>query len=242
MALYLVLLDDGRDDTLHCYKCTGDPETPANWTSQDTYVLDGPIKSVWGYVQSSDIHIAVAGINERDAFAYVKYLKFDPGTDLFVQLDATNNYYDERVDNLDAIYAGESSNGDRCGATIAVRSDGDVLIPYMQLSGGYRDVAYSRKESGSWTRGTSLITGASFDHTGVAAMICPDSDRTHVFTVRSTAGRAKSISSTNGLGTDQAISGVEADTEPFMASGYDYGGTDRVVVGFRDSSGDHVEA
>ncbi|MHA2266015.1 MAG: hypothetical protein ACXAEN_26785 [Candidatus Thorarchaeota archaeon] len=90
--LYVALIDDGRDDTLHIYSCdtTSDPTTEGNWSSEDTYVFDGPIKSVWMFQQSSDLHISVAGINERDDFGWVKYVKFDPGTTEFVQLDATN--------------------------------------------------------------------------------------------------------------------------------------------------------
>ncbi|MHC4715268.1 MAG: hypothetical protein ACYTAN_18690, partial [Planctomycetota bacterium] len=60
MALYAFLRDDAEDETIHVYKCTGDPETPANWTSQDTYRFDGEVYDLCAFVQGGDIHIAVS--------------------------------------------------------------------------------------------------------------------------------------------------------------------------------------
>jgi hypothetical protein len=239
MALYTVLRGT-RIDTLHVYKCTGDPETPGNWSVQDTYVLDAPIYTIWGKVQGSDIHIAVAcfgTLNQhpRDA-SYVKYLRFDPGTDLFIQTDVGNNYYDDAVDNGDAshstFFLGTNA---QVGATIEVRSDGDVVIGYANIDD---KLAYSVKESGTWTRGTVVASTANAVH---AVAVLGDSDRVHFFYYdpASTADLFhRSLSSANVLGTESVVDagmGVESGNQIAGAVTFD-DGTKRVRVAYSDGA------
>jgi hypothetical protein len=165
MALYLVLRDDGQDNVLHVYKCTGDPETPANWVAQDSHGFPGPIKTISSVVQDSDIHIAVAGIG--GVRAYVHYCKFDPGTDAFTVTG-------EVADNGDCNYDGLINPGDVTTCCIAVRSDGDVIIGYLDTS---QYPVYSRREGSSWTRSVSFYSTSS----RTVACCLGISDRTHFF-------------------------------------------------------------
>jgi hypothetical protein len=234
--LYVALIDDGRDDTLHIYSCdtTSDPTTEGNWSSEDTYVFDGPIKSVWMFQQSSDLHISVAGINERDDFGWVKYVKFDPGTTEFVQLDATNNYYDEQVDNNDAHFVGEDAYGDVTVTTLVVRSDGDVLVFYEEdTTAPY----YSRRELGSWTRG--VMVSATSGMGGMVACLGA-SDRTHLFFHDNgiTNLYVRSLSSANVLGssTPEIDADVPATRHTIAGAVAFNDGTARIRVIYEDAN------
>lgn len=234
MAFYCVLKHDTREDTIHVYKAT-DPT--GTWTAQDTYVFDGPILSIWAFVASSDIHIAVAGTRRRnqDDFGFVKYLRYDVGTDA-IDID------EEQVDDNDVFTGLDAVRGSLLvNCSVVVRSDGDVVVNYCALQGTQPTVNYSRRETGSWTRGIQVPSGTTDDYTGCIAELGA-SDRTHFFfTDRSNdAVRHRSLSSGNALGsTDSSVDTVLEQNVPFItinALAFN-DGTARVRVIYEDNLG-----
>lgn len=239
MAFYAVMRHDTRDDTIHIFKCAtaSDPNTITNWTSQATYVLDGPIKSIWTFVHSSDIYITVAGYRKgnQDNFGYVKFLRYDVGTDT-IDID------EEQVDDNDALPK-ETNGGTRTqhGATVAVRSDGDIIVLYSNLvadNDSDSAVSYSRRESGTWTRGVAVAGVANNDISGTAVLGA--SDRIHFFFKRDDLSDVlhRSLSSANALGATTSTVDAVAGTDLFLVGGVSFNdGTARVRVAYEGGNG-----
>ena len=200
MARYAFLRDDTEDETLHVYKSTADPTVPANWSSVETYRFDGEIYDLCTFVQGSDIHLAVSiektlhGVSSDILTAYdrrdVLYLRFDPATDNFDILEESVDF---------------NGRGETVG--IAVRSDGDVILPYTIVSAEVESAIstfeYSRRESGSWPREIEVDSSAILG--GGAQITMGTSDRA-LLVHRSSVGRvAKTLSSTNTLGSSTTI-------------------------------------
>ena len=208
MARYAFLRDDTEDETLHVYKSTADPTVPGNWSSVETYRFDGEIYDLCAFVQGSDIHLAVSvqktlhGVDSEILTAYdrrdVLYLRFDPATD-----------------NFDITEESADFNGRGRYVGVAVRSDGDVVLPYQlqapdTTTATAETAEYSRREAGTWTRETEVDAAASGSADSVQVTM-GTSDRALIVYQDTVDLRAKSLTSANVLGSETTIETVAAD-------------------------------
>lgn len=245
MAFYAVLKHDTREDTIHVFKCptASDPNTITNWTSQATYVLDGDVKSIWVVVHDSDLHIAVAGVRQRNQgnFGFVKYLRYDVGADA---IDIDEEHATVFGGTGEALYFDFSITIDPVtliGTSIAVRSDGDVVVLYTGLNSTKTNwlTYYSRREGGSWTRGIQVPT--SVTQTQVAGVaVLGASDLTHFFWSDRADNQVehRSLSSANSLGTVSVVDSAAALRELGVVNAITFNdGTARVRVLYEDANG-----
>jgi len=175
-------------------KATSDPAVDGNWADVDFSLTGELVVSMWCFEDSGDIHIATQG-----AGGIVRYHVFDPGTDTFT----TKN----EVVVTNAPLAGVEA------CSIAVRSDGDVIIGYAGQDGGDGAIFYAREEGAGWTTNVQVDGAASTnDYSGIV-IVLGLSDRMHFFYFNDTLDDFlhRSLSSTNVLDTaDQVIDATGA--------------------------------
>lgn len=160
MATYAAMVAHSNHSIV-MMKATGDPNTDGNWGTIDSDIYLGQkttIKSLWSFEDSSDIHVATQELNGR-----VSYHVFDPGTDTWT---VRNEFVVEPgtdFDNAPAFHA----------VSLALRSDGDVILvaAYNEASG--ETLRLFRRESGSWTNQANA--GNNADDQGVV-VIGPHTD------------------------------------------------------------------
>ena len=227
-AFYTVVRADA--DELDVYKAT-DPTD--SWTVQDSG--DGPVHAgtLLGYATTVDdniIHI-IAWISDRH-----EYYTFDMDTDQWV--------IDEAVTDTDI----QSTPPDQPWASIAVRSDGDIVVVY----GGETDASMGDEKervdvnirtSGTWSGPTSLDSGGD-KHYGNPNCVLGTNDFVHCLWqhTEDTAFDPPTIwNATQGRSIDPAddsLSTVDlssADTADVLlgqtnAITYDDGGTQRIII------------
>lgn len=204
MAFYAVMKHDTRDDTIHVFKCpaASDPNTITNWTSQATYVFDGQVKSIWVVVDSSDLHILVAGerIVNQDAGGFCKYVRYDVATDA---IDIDEEDTTAKLGSFSTRQGDPPALSDNFfGVTGTVRSDGDVVSIFTDVGGG---LVFNPREGGTWSSSKTAINAATSAISGVAVL--GGSDLTHVFYFVAILDDVhhRSISSSNALGTESTI-------------------------------------
>ncbi len=140
--------------------------------------------------------------------------------------------------------AGQASNAT---VDIDVRSDGDVIIVHQGsdvaiMGSGFQRVAYSRKESGSWTTNIELHTTGS-DEVAQRTVNCVfgTGDNLHIFwwdfAVGVNEGYCKTLDSGNSLSTRvQFHDDIWASDRRPKPISYDRSGTQYVLVLFSDQS------
>jgi len=206
-------------------KASSDPLLDNNWSNQDDSVTitgTDTIQSLWCIEDGQDIHIATQQLNGR-----VAYHLFDPGTDTWTTKDET-------VVTNNPVSASE-------GCSIALRSDGDIIILYTGADASDDAVYYARKE-GSWTTDVRVDGGSANDFQG-AAVVRGASDRMHffykehaIFSVSRVYHR--SLSSGNSLDTQAQIDSTAFIGQAHLfVRGISYvSGATKVFCCYRDTS------
>lgn len=201
-------------------KATSDPSVDGNWADVDFSLTGEPVVSMWCFEDGGDIHIATQG-----AGGIVRYHVFDPGTDTFTtknEVVVTNN----PLAGFEAV-------------SIAVRSDGDVIIGYAGDDAGDAAIFYAREEGSGWTTNVQVDGAATTDdYTGVV-IVLGVSNRMHFFYRNDTDNDAlhRSLSSANSLDTaDQVIDATPNAINFVFAHGVSYvSGATKVRVPYLDS-------
>ena len=123
MAFYTPLLDHSSFDVV-MMKATSSPETDGNWSNQDDSVelrtSEGIAKSLWSFEHNSDIYV----VTQQETNGLVELNIFDPGTDTWTTKNKLVVAGDARSFN------GNTNSGlaNLYGVSVAVRSDGDVVV------------------------------------------------------------------------------------------------------------------
>jgi hypothetical protein len=179
MAYYRVGLDS-TGYRLVMTKATSSPGTDGSWSSIDNPILvsqedvnraashAGTIKSVWCYMESTNIHVATQQDGGRTA-----YHIFSTSSDTWTTRDEYVAFGGTVTDALyEQLYP---------ACSIALRSDGDVIIGYGAAREGAADeIRYARKESGTWTVDVDVASATGLYYTGVV-IVRGTSDRMHFF-------------------------------------------------------------
>ena len=213
MATYAIMLARGGSEIV-AMKASSNPSVDANWSNQGGSVVlaqrghINPVKSMWVYEDGSDLHVATQQLNGR-----VAYHVFDPGTDTWTTSDefvVTNN---------------PNVGFEAC--SIALRSDGDVIIGYSGNDAGDDAIFYARKEGASWTTNVQVDGSASTNNYRGPVVVLGASDRVHFF-YRNVSNVAlsslhRSLSSANSLDTaDQVIDTTVGGVSFIFAHGVSY--------------------
>ncbi len=225
MATYAVMIDPDFQQFVTVVKATADPSVDANWSNVGTNIQLGSIedlnfiKSLWVVEDGSDLHVATQTSDGR-----VAYHVFDPGTDAWTTSD-------EFVSAAGGVPA-------NLACSIALRSDGDVIVGYAADDGAEDEIWYSRKE-GTWTRDTFLGNGGAGDNYNGVVIVRGASDRMHFFYKSDTDGDLlhRSLSSANSLDTvNQSVDTSVATFNFLCGPGVSYvSGATKVRVPYKDS-------
>ncbi len=163
-SVYVVLLDSADNSLIEVHKDSG-PFTEQDSANKPD--VSATVRSMWAYQNGTDLHIAHQASDGR-----VGYSVFHMSTDLW---DGT--IIDEQVD------APSGTLLDK-GVSIAVRSDGDVIVLYLgstdDVGGERQRVDYARREGGTWTFGIAVDNGGAVDWFG-AVIVRGSDDRMHFF-------------------------------------------------------------
>lgn len=168
---YYTVLVETTGNTPEVFMAT-DPTS--SFTAQDTGNNPTAVPiSMWATIDGADIHIATV----QDDNPELQYHVFHTATDLW---DGT--IVDETVENI-----ATRPDTTRMTCSIAVRSDGDVIILYngdtdADMGQPYERVDYARREGGSWTTGTAVgkESPVTEDHIG-SVVTRGASDKMHFF-------------------------------------------------------------
>lgn len=210
-------------------KATSDPNVDGNWANIGGDVYFGQkssgVKSMWSVEDGGDIHVATQEDDGR-----VAYHVFDPGTDTWT----TKNEF---------VVTNTPDTANRQACSIALRSDGDVIVLYAGgIIAGRNDIFYARKETGTWTVNIDVYVAGVFDLFGAVAVLGA-SNRVHFFGKNDTNDRAwhRSLSSGNSLDTIDEYNFVVGSDDFIHGHGVSYlsGGNTKVRVPYLDS-GDTV--
>jgi len=216
MAIYTVLMHEGTSTRFAVYKTTGNPNDQGTWAvvASSDITLTNEIFSLWAVKDGTHIHI----VTQEAVTGRVAYHDFNTGSDTYT----TNN---EQVD------AATSATDDEMGCSIALRSDGDVIVIYSEASA--TGVQWARREATVWTLAD---LGGTDTHAGV--LVLGSSDRIHALYVDnvSTEVQSRTIRSDNTLSTEtQAHPDVDQLHGVGPGVSYDDGGTQRCRVPVEDS-------
>ncbi len=167
MAKYGILLTSDRHHIV-AMKTTVASPADSDWDNQDnaivlqSYGCESPIKSMWAFEDSSDIHVVTQQESGR-----VAYHVFDPGTDAWTTADE------------EVVYPGPTNfeaPPTTPGVSIAVRGDGDVIVAaaYDDATPDKR-IAVIVRTSGVWSSPSVFDDAtAAVDYTN-PVLIGPDS-------------------------------------------------------------------
>ena len=192
MAFYTPLLAHNGYDIV-MLKATSSPTTDGNWSEQDGSVRvetgGGRIGSLWSFEHSSDIYVAT----QQEFDGRVKLHIFDPGTDTWT----TKNEYVAVID--DSTDFDEAP--DLAGCSIAVRSDGDIVIAFTvnDATIGEDDVLCRSRVGSTWGSIQKIVNDGQNPIT-----IGPDSSDRITFIWKERVADdlfTRSISSSDVLGT-----------------------------------------
>ena len=196
------MLRETTGSTPEVYKAT-DPTS--SFTAQDT--SNNPVAvptSMWTYQVSDVLHIVTQ--ESAAAAADVHYHTFSMATDTWGTKDEL----------IETPKTAPTSTYTCC--SVALRSDGDVIVLYngdtdAVMGVEYDRVDYARKEAGAWTVGVAVDAAGETNYAG-ASVVLGASDRMHFFftEILSPTDRDvqhRSLSSANALDTVQDV-----DTAP----------------------------
>jgi len=196
MATYTIGLNSGTQ--IVAMKATADPTVDGNWANVGGHInvgsAFGNIQSMWVVEDGGDLHV-VTQQSLGTTSGRVAYHVFDPGTDTW-----TTRNEEVIITTLDA--AGIAA------VSIALRSDGDVIIGYAEVVAGAEHIHYARKEGGSWATGFVVDGAAPAEHYNGVVVVLGASDRVHFFYSNRSDDDFlhRSLSSANSLDTaDQSV-------------------------------------
>ncbi len=195
MAFYTPLLDHSGYDIV-MMKAASAPETDGSWSNQDDSVTlrssEGIAKSLWSFEHSSDIYVAT----QQETNGLVELHIFDPGTDTWT----TKNEFVAEI--------GDHANFDSVpilhGCSLAVRSDGDIVVVFTGHDDtGGDDEVFCISKTTTW----GSVQSVSNDAENPVAIGPDSSDRiTFVYgDVGASDVDTRSISSTDVLGTEVSL-------------------------------------
>lgn len=181
-------------------------------------------ESMWAYLSGSEIHIATASADGNDP--EIEYHVFDTSSDTWTTTDET-------IENTKNVDAGFES------CSIAVRSDGDVIVLYngtvdTDMGNPFERVDYAREEGSGWTVGIDVGGTSPADEDRVGSVITRGSgDNMHFFWRNVDLSRQQGITldpGTNALSTARWVSISGAPLHSFVNGvSYDDAGTLRIV-------------
>lgn len=212
-GIYTVLMHAASNTRFAVYKTTGNPNDQGTWAVVANSEIDftDEVYSLWAVKDGTHIHIVTQEINS----GRVAYHDFNTGSDTWTTADET-------------VDASTSGSDDAKGCSIALRSDGDVIVIYHDAG-----VSWGREEGAGWT--TSAL-GEAFTIPGV--LVKGSSDRIHALYMRPTGTEilSRTIRSDNSLSTEtQAHADVNQGHGVGPGISYDDDGTQRCRVSVRDS-------
>jgi hypothetical protein len=182
-------------------------------------------ESMWAYLSGSEIHIATASADGNDP--EIQYHVFDTASDTWATTD-------EEIEDTKGVAAGFES------CSIAVRSDGDVIVLYngsidTDMGNPFERVDYARKEASSWTVGIDVGGTSPEDEDRVGSVITRGSgDNMHFFWRNVDLSRQQGRTldpGTNVLSLTRWVSISGAPLHSFVNGiSYDDAGTLRIVT------------
>ncbi len=225
MAFYTPMLAHNGYDIV-MLKATSSPTTDGNWSEQDGSVRvetgGGKVKSLWSFEHSSDIYIAT----QQETDGRVRLHIFDPGTDTWT----TKNEFVSEI--------GDHANFDSVpvlhGCSLAVRSDGDIVVVFTGHDDtGTDDEIFCRSKTTTW----GSVQSVSNDAENPVAIGPDSSDRiTFVYgDVGASDVDTRSISSTDVLGTEVSLDDAADTASLIVAPGIIDSGNE-VYVPYIDAS------
>lgn len=223
--IYLVLLET-TGGTAEVYMAT-DPT--ASFAAQDTSnnPTQDPI-TMWAYLSGSEIHLVTITNN----FPEIKYHVFDTASDTWT---TTNEAVDDVKNYTDANLA----------ASVAVRSDGDVILLYTadpdaDMGNDFARVDYARREASSWTIGVDVggTSPANINRVG-GILVRGSVDNMHFFWTFAGTNelQARSLDSANSLGATRVLDqSTNVGTTHKWTAGISWNdaGTWRIIVPVED--------
>ncbi len=178
--------------------------------------------SLWAYLSGSEIHMSA----ERSTGApELSYHVFDTADD-------TWSITDETIEDI-------KDNSAQIGCSIAVRSDGDVIVLYTgdqdsDMGNPFDRVDYARREGGTWTFGIDVGGTTPADEHRIAGVVVRGSgDNMHFQYVHLDAGnnkllRARSLPPANTPLSTERTSTTGVQQHQVAGVSYDDAGTQRV--------------
>lgn len=225
---YYVVILESTGSTPEVFMAT-DPTS--SFTAQDT--SNNPTTtplSMWSYLSGSEIYIATARADGNNP--EIQYHVFDTDSDAWTTTD-------EEIENTKNVDAGFES------VSIAVRSDGDVIVLYngsvdTDMGNPYERVDYARKEGGSWTAGIDVggTSPAAEDRSG-SVVIRGSVDNMHFFwgDLPNDDIFGRSLDSSNTLSSERTQTNKRLAWHTFRPGfSWDDSGTWRVVAVYGDKN------
>ena len=227
---YVVVLES-TGGTPEVFKAT-DPTS--SFTAQDTANNPTAVpSSMWAYQVGDVLHIVTQETSVLAADLH--YHTFNMATDAW----GTKNELIETPKDAPA-------TADYIGCSVALRSDGDVIVLYCGdtdavMGTAYNRVDYARKEASTWTVGVEVAGGGLEVNYAGASVVLGASDQMHFFFKDHTNSDAKhrSLSSANALDTVADVDTSASANSHLFGPGISYvSGANTVVnVPFEDSDG-----
>lgn len=221
-AIYVVL----KGINVEVWKATDPTDSFAEQDTGGKSIINRNPTSIWAYLSGSELHIASASGGN------VEYFIFDTADDTYTLID-------EEVDPV-------KDAPTNPGASISVRSDGDVIVLYSgdqdsDMGNPFERVDYARKEGSNWVVGVDVggVTPADEDRVG-GVLVRGSADNMHFLwnhPAETNELRGTTLDSGNGLGTTQTLDLMTTPAAHAWAPGiaWNDGGTWRVVVPVEDA-------
>jgi len=231
---YVVVLDSADISIIEVWKADNGDAAWAEVDSGNHPNSASNIQSLWVYPDGTRLKIITQNVS--DGVEYHEFALSDDGS------------ADQWITTTEAVATLTESLGQSCA--IAVRSDGDKAAFFSgeveRLKGtDYRRISYSIHEGTAWGDVSGTIDdGGTVDYTAVA-VVMGASDKIHIFYKDDTNSDLyhKSLNSSNTLSSaeivnDTALDVVNDNIIPGVY--YDASGTERITIGWEDSSGNTV--
>lgn len=168
-AIYLALETTGGDPAV--FKATDPTSSFAEQDGAGRPTGPSNARSYWGYLSGSEIHLVTVDTQSPQ----LQYHVFDTSTDTWTTAD----------EEIEDIKDAPASNA--MSVSIAVRSDGDVVVLYngdqdSDMGNPFERVDYARREGGSWTVGIDVggTSPAAEDRIG-GVIVRGSADNMHLF-------------------------------------------------------------